>query len=130
MKALLVYLKVHFAVSLLFCLMGNIQGVFVGIPLYGVLQAWILALAVKNEIWKSCTYVHRSDVLIASLFMVVFSAAIVLNILYMFCKDCFPALEMLNSCTHVLYFGLWGTVIYILATLPLMMMIPARKLKV
>jgi len=129
MKVVLIYLKSHFVVSLFFCLMGNIQGVFVGIPLYGVFQAWILALAVKKEIWKYRTYIRRSDVLIASLFMAIFSAAIVLNILYIFCKDCFPVLEMLNSCTHMLYFGLWGTIIYIIATFPLIIGILARKLR-
>lgn len=127
-KGLLVYLKIHFIASLLFCLIGNIQGVLFGIPLYGVFQSYILILAIKKEIYKIYPWIHKSDLLLASFFMVVFTISIILNILYMFCKNYFPTLEMLNSCTHMLYFGLWGTVIYILVTLPLIIRIFVRKL--
>lgn len=127
-KGLLVYLKIHFTVSLLFCLVGNIQGILVGIPLYGVFQSWILAFAIKKEVWKIYPYIHKSDLLLASFFMVVFTISIIMSILYMFCKNCFPTLAMLNSCTNVLYFGLWGTVIYIIVALPLIIRIFVRKL--
>lgn len=104
-KAFLVYLKIHFIVSLLFCFVGNIQGILIGIPLYGVIQSWVLALAIKKEVWENYPYVHKSDVVLASFFMVVFTISIILSILYMFCRNCFPSLAILVLMCSILAYG-------------------------
>ena len=129
MKFLYYYLKFHYLLALVFCLIANIPGIFIGIPLYGVFQSWILLHALKKEIWKSYPCIHKFDVMYASSLIIIFTIAIILNILYMFYKRLFPSILGLSPCTQLFFFGQWGTIIYITVTLPVLMCIVARKVK-
>lgn len=132
MNVLLLYLYIQFGVALLFCLTGNLPGILVGLPLYGVVPAGLLIAAIRTKLWTRCPSIRKSDVVIASVAQLLFSAALAASVCYMFFPGPVARLfdhRMVTPEFYMPYFGLLGTVAYTLVMLPLAALILLRAFR-